>query len=432
MTKITFNKSNIESIETPLKRSLVYSDEIKGLHLETFKSGTKTFRLAYKLNNFRYVYTIGQFPSLHPSYAIKKAKELKQLVSEGKNPQLDKALNRKEPTFKEYFIEEYIPLKVSHYFQYSQAKIKISEEKTDQEINRLRFDIKVSKAASGLLQWWNANLRTHSIINKRMIDISPLDINSLFNELSKTKKVSANATIKQLRNMFDFHSPNKNPVKQGLKKYFKMNKVNKRLRKATSEELIRLGGALDKLDKGYLMDNGYYYQPQLIQVVALKVILFEGMRPIEIFSMKWDQIKGKEYMTDSKTGVIKTILTNKTLELINKLPRDSEFVFPTKKHLRINHGDNHLKSVRKVWIKACALANITDLEIYDLRKTFSSMASKKFGTFESSKLTNHANSKIVEDHYSFLDSGELEAKKNEVSTTFNNLINGGGKVVNIG
>ena len=46
MTKITFNKSNIESIETPLKRSLVYSDEIKGLHLETFKSGTKTFRLA--------------------------------------------------------------------------------------------------------------------------------------------------------------------------------------------------------------------------------------------------------------------------------------------------------------------------------------------------------------------------------------------------
>ena len=60
------------------------------------------------------------------------------------------------------------------------------------------------------------------------------------------------------------------------------------------------------------------------------------------------------------------------------------------------------------------------------------MASKKFGTFESSKLTNHANSKIVEDHYSFLDSGELEAKKNEVSKTFNNLINGGGKVVNIG
>ena len=80
MTKITFNKSNIESIETPLKRSLVYSDEIKGLHLETFKSGTKTFRLAYKLNNLRYVYTIGQFPSLHPSYAIKKAKELKQLA----------------------------------------------------------------------------------------------------------------------------------------------------------------------------------------------------------------------------------------------------------------------------------------------------------------------------------------------------------------
>ena len=92
MTKITFNKSNIESIETPLKRSVVYSNEVKGLYLETFNSGTKSFRLAYKLNNFRYVYTIGQFPTILPRYTLEKARELKQLVHEGVNPQQDKSL----------------------------------------------------------------------------------------------------------------------------------------------------------------------------------------------------------------------------------------------------------------------------------------------------------------------------------------------------
>ena len=87
MLKIIFNKSNIESIQTPFNREKVYSSEIKGLFCEVFKTGTKTFRVQYKLNNLRYVYTIGQYPSIHPSYAITKAKEIKRLVSEGKNPQ---------------------------------------------------------------------------------------------------------------------------------------------------------------------------------------------------------------------------------------------------------------------------------------------------------------------------------------------------------
>ena len=75
-TRIIFNKTNIESIETPLTRSRVYSNEVKGLQLETFKSGTKVFRLIYKFNNFQYVYTIGQFPTIQPRYALDKVSEM--------------------------------------------------------------------------------------------------------------------------------------------------------------------------------------------------------------------------------------------------------------------------------------------------------------------------------------------------------------------
>ena len=52
--------------------------------------------------------------------------------------------------------------------------------------------------------------------------------------------------------------------------------------------------------------------------------------------------------------------------------------------------------------------------------------------FNSSKLTNHKSSKVVEKHYSHLDSGETKEKKDQIAERFNNLLNGGGKVINLG
>ena len=90
------------------------------------------------------------------------------------------------------------------------------------------------------------------------------------------------------------------------------------------------------------------------------------------------------------------------------------------------------RSIRKIWTKVLELSGVNpELRIYDLRNTFSSKASMMFGTWVSSKLTNHTNSRTVEKHYSDLDSGERVSRKNEVAETFENLLQGGGKVVQI-
>ena len=237
--------------------------------------------------------------------------------------------------------------------------------------------------------------------------------------------------MRQLRNVFEFYNPINNPVKIALKKYIKLHASKARTRKATEEELIRLGNALNQIEKGYLQDNGFYYQPQKTQVIIIRVCLYEGMRPNEIYSMKWEEIEGSKYKTNSKTGEIETELTYHTLNELKKLNKDCDYVFRgnyTKKGVK---PKTHIKSIRKTWHKACELANITDLELYDLRKTFSSKATQTFGVFDSSKLTNHKNSKIVEKHYSHLDSGETKERKDKLSEKFNNLLNGGGKVINI-
>jgi len=423
-TRITFNKTNIESIETPLTRSRVYSNEVKGLQLETFKSGTKVFRLIYKFNNFQYVYTIGQFPTIQPRYALEKARELKQLVHEGVNPQQDKSLERKEPTYRDYFLNDYIPLKISNYEEYKDLKVFLDEGTLPENINRIRYNQKVNKGLETLVQNYNSKLRNHSFCNKRMKDISPLDIQKLF--LNIPEKQTANQLMRQLRNIFEFYNSSDNPVKTALRMFIKLHISKERIRKANDQELIKLGKALDKIENGYLMDNGFYYQPQKIQAIIIRVCLFEGMRPNEIYSMKWEEIEGSRYRTSSKTGDIETELTFHTLNELKKLDRNTTYVFEGRK------PNSHIKSIRKTWHKACELANITDLELYDLRKTFSSNATQIFGLFDSSKLTNHKSMKVVEKHYSHLDSGETKLRKDQLSDKFNNLLNGGGKVVNIG
>ena len=230
----------------------------------------------------------------------------------------------------------------------------------------------------------------------------------------------------RLRNVFEFYHPSNNPVKLALKKYIKLHASNERTRKATEQELMRLGNALNKIESGFLMDNGFYYQPQKTQAIIIRVCLYEGLRPNEIYSMKWEEIKGSRYQTLSKMGLIETELTSQTLKELEKLNRNTDYVFEGRK------PNTHIKSIRKTWHKACELADITDLELYDLRKTFSSKATQTFGVFNSSKLTNHKSSKVVEKHYSHLDSGETKEKKDQIAERFNNLLNGGGKVINLG
>ena len=59
MSKIRFNKSNIENIETKERRFNIYSDECRGLYVEVYPSGHKTYRVRYKINTRDFHYTIG-------------------------------------------------------------------------------------------------------------------------------------------------------------------------------------------------------------------------------------------------------------------------------------------------------------------------------------------------------------------------------------
>jgi len=90
MSKIKFNKSNIENLKPNEIRYKVYTDECRGLYVEVYPSGHKTYRVRYKINQRSFHYQIGVHPEITPMFAVKRGGEIRTLVAQGKNPQQDK------------------------------------------------------------------------------------------------------------------------------------------------------------------------------------------------------------------------------------------------------------------------------------------------------------------------------------------------------
>ena len=418
MTKIRFNKTNIENLKPQEKRYRVYSDEVKGLYVEVLTSGRKAFRVLYKVNYISYTHQLGVYPVMTPTYAVKRAMEVLTSVSKGNNPQLDKIKKREELTFKEYFIERFLPLQLDRRFS--------KEEFTINDEGRIKWRKGVQKKIYNLTDGYNAHFRFAKFINKKVSDITEEDVILFSKQI--TKSHIHNRLMKELSRFFNTTSLNVNPVRRALATDIQLRPTKARTVKAKPEEVIAIGKSLELIKNGYMQDNGYYYQPQPQQVNIIKILLFEGLRPNEVYKMEWSMVnESGVYDTDTKTGEKTIPLTKQSLNILSTIEKKSKFVFPSP-----TNNDQHIKSIRKIWTKVLELSGVNpELRIYDLRNTFSSKASMMFGTWVSSKLTNHTNSRTVEKHYSDLDSGERVSRKNEVAETFENLLQGGGKVVQI-
>jgi integrase len=420
---IAFNKGTIDKLPILDKRKKYYHNYLKGLHIDVRPSGQKSFRLNYKMGGYNYTYTIGDHPEITPAVAVDRARELKVSLSKGINPQQEKITKRKELTFKEFFFERYLEVQFSKK-EILDVKPFYAKNKLGREV--IKFEGKTSKKVNNLVETYNAHMHHASFSKKKMSDINYLDISSFLKTISS--KSMHNRLIRELRAIFNTSDVIPNPVNRALKLDTVMKPLKARTIKLSNEDIMKLGKALDKISSGYMQDNGFFYQPQRIQAFIIEILALEGLRPDEVYSMKWTEIIDGIYKTETKTGYKEIPLTNQTMRILNSIERISPYIFPSPKD-----NKEHIQSVRKVWIKALELSGINpEYQLKDLRSTYSSRATQRFGLFDSSKLTNHSSTKVVEKHYSDLDSGERLARKNEIANEVEALLSGGGKVVKLG
>ena len=424
MTKcIEFNKGSINKIPKPEKRIRYYHKELKGLNIDVRPTGVKTFYFNYKQNGYNYNYRIGVYPQITPAIALDRCRELKVSLAKGINPQLEKTQKRKELTFREFFFDRYLDIQFTKK-EIEGVKPYYTLNKLDREV--IKFEGKITKRVANIVETYNAHIHHASFSKKKMSDITNEDISSFLKTISS--KSMHNRLIRELRAIFNTSDVLPNPVSKALKVGTVMKPVKARTVKLDTDDLMKLGKALTKLRSGFFEeDKGRYYQPQKLQANIIEILIYEGLRPDEVYSMKWTEVIDGVYKTQTKTGYKEIPLTQQTMRIINSIDRLSPYIFPSP-----YRKDEPIKSVRKVWVKALKIAEInSEYQIKDLRSTYSSRATSRFNLFISSKLTNHSSTKVVEKHYSDLDSGERLSRKNEIAEEFENILSGGGKVVKL-
>ena len=106
-------------------------------------------------------------------------------------------------------------------------------------------------------------------------------------------------------------------------------------------------------------------------MAIIRLLLLTGCRRGEIVSLKWSFYReGKLFLPDSKMGPRTVWLSSAARAILDYLPRQSVWVFPSPRA----DGFLNAVTVNKVWHRLRAEAGQRDVRLHDLRHSYASMA----------------------------------------------------------
>ena len=106
------------------------------------------------------------------------------------------------------------------------------------------------------------------------------------------------------------------------------------------------------------------------QAAVIRLLLLTGCRKGELLTLKWrDYRDGKLFLRDSKNGPRTVWLSSAAREVLNRLPRQSAWVFPSSWE-----NLDHLSDITGFWRDVRTEAGLRDVRPHDLRHTYASIA----------------------------------------------------------
>ena len=190
--------------------------------------------------------------------------------------------------------------------------------------------------------------------------IAATDVQCWFASLHETPVAADRAApvlsvIMRQAEVYGYRLEGTNPCK-GIKRYRRQG----RERFLSAVEIRRLGEVLARHEAD---------RPQTVAIIRL--LLLTGCRRSEVVTLKWrDYREGKLFLRDSKVGPRTVWLSSAARAILDGLPRDSAWVFPSP------HRDTCLSGVTvfRVWHSVRAEADLRDVRLHDLRHSHASMA----------------------------------------------------------
>jgi integrase len=317
-------------VPPPAGNRITYDSEVLGFGARITAGGVRAFILNYRVRGTGLArrYTIGSYPDWSVAAARERAKELKQEVDSGGDPQGQLKADREAPTiadlcarFKEEHLHRLRPK--------TQADYRLI---IDNDLVPALGKFKVAAVDFGHVE------RLHHKIAQR----APILANRALAVLSKMFALAIKWRLRP-----------DNPCK-GVER----NREERRKRYLKDNELAALTKALAE-----------YPDQQTANIFRL--LLLTGARCGEVLSATWDQFDlraglwSKPATSTKQKAAHEVPLSAPVKQLVASLPNDGELLFP-------GRGGKRRTTLNHSWRQICKAAGITGLRIHDLRHSYAS------------------------------------------------------------
>ena len=342
----------------PEAAAYVLTDTVlPGFWLKVAPSGTKTYRLRYRVGGGRGSTVrepkIGDASALKCEKARAIAAEWHAEVVKGGDPSGERAAKRDAPT-------------MAHLFERFIAEHADKTKKASSAANDRRLIEKKLAPALG---------------RRKVAEVTRAEIAKLHNGMSETP-YEANRALALLSKAFNLaelwglRPDGSNPCRH-VKKFAE----TKRKRFLAPTELARLGEALRVAErdgsvslpaKAGVREAEERAPVSRWVVAAIRLLVLTGARKSEILELRWDWIDmatGRASLPDSKTGEKTIILPPPALAVLAGLPRAAG-------NPHVIQGGKpgaHLVNLKDPWLAIREAAGLNDVRIHDLRHSFASV-----------------------------------------------------------
>ena len=376
MPKLKLTKRSIDRLSIPEKGAVRHSDtEFRGLGLKVFCSGRKTFFYEFKSpeTGTRRRMTIGAYNPMTLKQAQERSIEIAGEISQGCDPLEERKKKQNEQSFSQWIVTYMRDVSISH--------------RSSDEINRYLLMAED--------EWGKRKLGS----------IHRDDVKRLRQKISPRGNATANRWLAHLSACFEeavrTDLLESNPVR-GIEP---LEENPPRSRVLSDIEMERLLTALSDMSDPFIK-------------AAFSLIIDYGVRRSEVLNAQWDDIdldnatwsiprpkltRRRKYRPQPRV----IALLPETVALIGSLPRMGPYLIPGR------NPDQGRYDLKKPWEKLKAEAELRDVTIHDLRRTFGLRAAKAAGLYTASKLLGHSSFVTTERVYApfGLDDQREEAKK---------------------
>lgn len=310
---------------------LVQDTFTSGFGVRITSKGAMGFILNYRIAGRLRRYTIGRSPEWTVVAARKRAQELRRMIDVGIDPMSEKQDALQAPNMRDLF---------DRYCRDHMPKKRPSSQQVDRQM------------------WENFILPYLGPV--KVADLTFDHCDALHRKISAKTPIQANRVLGLLRKSCNlairWRWIDRNPA-QGIAQ----NPENKRERFLSPEEIERLNTAMED-------------HPQQTSCDIIRFLMLTGCRSGEARRARWDQfddalrIWTKPAATTKQKKLHRVPVSAAVTELLQKrrAGADGEWVFPS-------YTGAPFVTIKNTWASLCAIADLQDVRMHDLRHTFASL-----------------------------------------------------------